>query len=97
MTHPLKPRRAQVFGRDVQFSKLSAAKVRPEYRPVFREEYHSREAACYAAEHYRETGKILLHGEVKAVLKKQRRAMTKERKHEYKPIRHVPQQEEMRI
>jgi hypothetical protein len=70
--HPLKPRRAQVFGREVQFSKLSAAKVRPEYKPTFHEEYHSREAAEFAAEYYEEYGKVLLHREARRILAKKK-------------------------
>ena len=84
-------------GNEVRFLSLSRkAKVKPEYRPMGAERYHSQAAAMFAIEHYRETGKILLHSEVKAILLKQKR-VTKERKHESRPARHSVQQEEMRI
>ncbi len=52
----------------------------------------------FAVDHYRETGKILLHGEVKAILAKRRgERVTKERKHEHGPERRAVQQEEMRL
>ena len=60
-------------GNEVRFLSLSRkAKLKPEYRPMGAEKYHSQAAAEFAVEHYRETGKILLHGEVKSILRKQK-------------------------
>jgi hypothetical protein len=40
------------------------------------ERYHSQEVVIFAVDHSRETGKILLHGEVKAILMKQKKERT---------------------
>jgi hypothetical protein len=86
-------------GNEVRFLSLSrTANVKPEYRPMGAERYHSQAAAMFAVNDYRETGKILLHGEVKAILLKQNgKGLTKERKQEPRPSRREPQQEEMRL
>lgn len=84
-------------GNEVRFLSLSrTAKVKPEYRPMGAERYHSQAAVMFAVDHYRETGKILLHSEVKAILLKQKRG-TKERKHEHRAARRAAQQEEFRL
>jgi hypothetical protein len=60
-----------LLGNEVRFLSLSrTARVKPEYRPMGAERYHSRAAVMFAVDHYRETDKILLHGEVKAILLK---------------------------
>jgi hypothetical protein len=85
-------------GNEVRFLSLSRkAKLKPEYRPMGAERYHTQAAAMFAVDHYRETGRILLHGEVKALLRKQKREKTKERKHDYRPAQRAAQQEEMRL
>jgi hypothetical protein len=63
------------------------------------ERYHSQAAAEFAVGHYRETGKIILHGEAKAIMlkKKRERAETKAREHDSRPARGAVQQEEMRL
>jgi hypothetical protein len=62
-------------GNEVRFLSLSRmAKLKPEYRPMSVERYHSQAAAMFAVDRYRETGKILLHSEVKAILLKQKRS-----------------------
>lgn len=61
-------------GNEVRFWSLSRkAKVRPEYRPIGAERYHSQAATMFAVDHFKETGRILLHDEVKAILMKQTR------------------------
>jgi hypothetical protein len=61
-------------GNEVRFLSLSrTAKVKPEYRPMGAERYHSQAAVMFAVAHYRETGRILLHDEVKAIVLKQKR------------------------
>jgi hypothetical protein len=73
-------------GNEVRFLSLSrTAKVKPEYRPIGAERYHSQAAAMFAVDHYRKTGKILLSNEVKAIVLKRKRACSKEREHEYSP------------
>jgi hypothetical protein len=85
-------------GNEVRFLSLSrTANVKPEYRPMGTERYHSQAAAMFAVEHYTETGRILLHSEVRAILLKRKRACTKERKHEYRRARVAARQEEMRL
>ncbi|WP_263353341.1 hypothetical protein [Acidicapsa acidisoli] len=60
-------------GNEVRFWSLSRkAKVKPEYRPMGAERYQSQAAAEFAVDHYLETGKILLHSEVKAILARRR-------------------------
>jgi hypothetical protein len=66
-------------GNEVRFLSLSrTAKVKPEYRPMGAERYHSQAAAMFAVDHYRETGKILLHSEVRAILLKRKAAKQKQ-------------------
>jgi len=87
-------------GNEVRFLSLSrAAKVKPTYLPRGREVYHSQEAVMFAVAHYEKTGRILLHNEVRAILLRQKkeRAVTKARKHEHRPARRAPQQEEFRL
>ncbi len=85
-------------GNEVRFLSLSRkAKLKPEYRPMGVERYHSQTAAMFAVEHYRETGGILLHDEVKARMKRKREGVTKERKHEARPLRRAADQGEMRV
>jgi hypothetical protein len=85
-------------GNEVRFLSLSrTAKVKPEYRPMGAERYHSQAAAMFAVDHYRKPGKILLHSEVRTILLKRKRACTKERKHEYRHARVAARQEEMRL
>src|ERR1039458_3323893 len=56
---------------EVRFWSLSRkAKVKPEYRPMGAERYHSQAAAMFAVTHYKETGRILLHEEVKTTLRR---------------------------
>jgi hypothetical protein len=55
-------------GNEVRFLSLSrTAKVKPDYRPMAAERYHSKDAE-FAVDHYKATGRILLHAEVKAIL-----------------------------
>lgn len=85
-------------GNEVRFLSLSrTAKVKPEYRPVGAERYHSQAAAEFAVEHYTSTGRILLHDEVKALLMRRKRERTKARNNEQRPARRAPQQEEFRL
>ena len=98
----IKPQHAVTLlpGNEVRFLSLSrTAKVKPDYRPMGAERYHSQAAAEFAVDHYRETGKILLHSEVKTVLlkRKQERATTKARKEETRPARRGGQPEEFRL
>ena len=86
-------------GNEVRFLSLSrTAKVKPDYRPMGAERYHSQAAVMFAVEYYRETGRILLHNEVKAILMKRRgERVTKERKHEHRPASCMARQEELRL
>jgi hypothetical protein len=61
--------------------------------------YHDQAAALFAVDHFKETGRIMLHDEVKAILlkRKKERAVTKARKQEHRPARHASQQEEFRL
>jgi|CZKL01.1.fsa_nt_gi hypothetical protein len=60
-------------GNEVRFLSLSrTAKVKPDYRPMGAERYHSQAAAMFAVAHYKETGRILLHEEVKTTLRKRK-------------------------
>jgi len=92
-------------GNEVRFLSLSrTAKVKPEYRPMGAEVYHSQAAVMFAVDHYRETGRILLHSEVKAILlkRKQDRGIARE-KREATPVASMrrqetaEQQEELRV
>ena len=56
----------------------SHGQVKPEYRPMGAERYHSQAAVVFAVAQYRETGKILLHSEVKAILLKKKAARKNE-------------------
>ena len=83
-------------GNEVRFLSVSRiAKVKPVYRPMGAERYHCRAAAMFAVEHYRATGKILLHSEVKAIMLNRKTAKQKEEA----PMRRrqTTGQQEMRI
>jgi hypothetical protein len=91
-------------GNEVRFLSLSRkAKVKPEYRPMGAERYHSQAAAMFAVDHYRETGRILLHSEVQAILakwKKEREAAKKRQERRKAPStrrREAGEQQELRI
>jgi hypothetical protein len=84
-------------GNEVRFLSLSrTAKVKPEYRPWVPSDITARPPPR-AVDHYRATGRILLHDEVKAIVLKRKRACTKEGKHETRPARRAVFQEEMRL
>jgi hypothetical protein len=90
-------------GNEVRFLSLSrTAKVKPEYRPMGAERYHSQAAAMFAVEHYRETGRILLHDEVKALLKQKRERKASKHKQGTRPglsmrRRETGEQQELRV
>jgi hypothetical protein len=48
-------------------------KLKPEYRPTGVEHHHSQTADMFAVDHYKETGRIQLQGEVRAILLKRKR------------------------
>jgi hypothetical protein len=58
------------------------------------ESYHSQEAVTFAVDHHRKTGRILLHSEVKAMLK-ERKAESAPQYHA--PLRRQEVQQEFRI
>ena len=72
-------------GNEVPFLSLSRkAKVKPEYRSMG------------AVDHYQESGRILLHNEVRAILlKRKRERVTKERKHDIRDAGRAPQEDEI--
>jgi hypothetical protein len=77
-----KPRYDVVFlsNNEMRFLSLSrAAKVKPGYLPRGAERYHSQEAVAFAAEHYKATGQVLLHDEVKHILLKRKRKLQSEK------------------
>ena len=83
---------------EVRFWSLSRkAKVKPEYRPMGAERYHSQAAAMFAVTHYKETGRILLHGQVKHVLLKQKREPAATTQSSTRRQSEVSEQGEMRL